>query len=293
MTPELRAALDDPETAEEVREYFHQPTLAWEPQWSRFGWADMGVMLGAGLVGLVFQFIPESETPRWTGGILVDEDVRERMVLQTYDERENVALTSDNLLALIAIYPFLIDGVVVSLLVHESPDVAAEMMLVDTLAYGITFAAVNITKKVAARERPFVQECAADPNYANGCNPNDHSGNSSFMSGHSAFSFTAAGLMCAHHINLELHGDPVADYTVCGAGLLTATTIAAMRIMADRHWFSDVLIGGAFGLLTGWLLPTVLRYQSWNPLPETEHVKMVPMPQVGPNQVGLGVTGIF
>jgi len=293
MTPELYERLQDPEEREQIEDYFHQSSLEWEPQWSSFGWADGGTLIGLGLVGIIGQFAPEPTGPRWTGGILGDDDIRSALVLETYDERESMAVGSDNLLALLVIYPFLVDGVIMSLLIHEAPEAAAEMMLVDTLAYAITFAIVNVTKKAVARERPFVQECAGNPGYADGCNPNDHSRNASFISGHSAFSFTAAGLMCAQHINMPIHGDPVADYSVCGAGLLAATSVALMRIGADRHWASDVWTGAAVGLLSGWLMPTLLRYQSWNPLPQTENVAMVPMPQIGPDRFGLGVTGIF
>ena len=99
--------------------------------------------------------------------------------------------------------------------------------------------------------------------------------------------------MCAQHINMSIHDNPLSDGAVCASGLFAASMIGVMRIMADRHWASDVYFGAAVGLLSGWLMPTLLRYQSWNPLPNNEDITVVPMPQIGPNHLGLGVAGFF
>jgi len=50
-----------------------------------------------------------------------------------------------------------------------------------------------------------VDECASDPDYDRDC-ADDVQRNQSFLSGHTAMSFTGAGLICVEHANLALYG---------------------------------------------------------------------------------------
>ncbi len=69
----------------------------------------------------------------------------------------------------------------------------------------------------------------------------DGTSHNSFPSGH-----TATAFMSAHILHKEYgHISPwvsVGAYTV-------ATGVGAMRIMNNRHWTSDVLVGAALGIL--------------------------------------------
>ena len=78
----------------------------------------------------------------------------------------------------------------------------------------------------------------------------------SFPSGHSSSAAVAAGLVCTHHAKLGLYGSAAADIGACVVSSAMAVTAGAMRIVADRHYATDVaaglLIGGGIGV--GWPL---------------------------------------
>ena len=72
-------------------------------------------------------------------------------------------------------------------------------------------------------------------------------------------SFTAAGLVCRNNESLNLISDPMMRRLVCGGTLVAAGTVGALRIIADRHYTSDVIVGGIVGFLTGYSLPLLLH----------------------------------
>jgi membrane-associated phospholipid phosphatase len=79
--------------------------------------------------------------------------------------------------------------------------------------------------------------------------------NLSFFSGHSNFAFTlvASAATIAH-----LRGYRWA-WLLWAVGLPAATGTAVLRMAADKHWATDVLVGSAMGLATGILMPTLLH----------------------------------
>ena len=93
--------------------------------------------------------------------------------------------------------------------------------------FGVS-ALTHITKETAKRVRP------------NG------SGTASFFSGHTSAAFTGAGIIC--------HDEP----KLCPAALALAGTTGYMRIAANRHWASDVIVGAWFGYAGGQLIPTLV-----------------------------------
>ncbi len=70
--------------------------------------------------------------------------------------------------------------------------------------------------------------------------PNGH--NASFPSGHTATAFTGATLL-AHEYGHRSVWIPIAGYAV-------ATTTGVMRVLNNRHYVSDVIVGAAVGILT-------------------------------------------
>ena len=59
---------------------------------------------------------------------------------------------------------------------------------------------------------------------------------------------------------LPLYGSRAASIAACAGTMSLATTTALLRIVADKHWASDVLAGSATGLATGLLIPLLLHY---------------------------------
>jgi len=69
-----------------------------------------------------------------------------------------------------------------------------------------------------------------------------------------------AGLTCAHHRHLPLYGGGWPDVAICVATLAAASSTAVLRVMSDRHYSSDALLGVGIGLASGWGLPEWLHY---------------------------------
>ena len=70
--------------------------------------------------------------------------------------------------------------------------------------------------------------------------PNGHS--VSFPSGHTAAAFTGATLLAHEYANRSIW-IPIAGYTV-------ATATGVMRVLNNRHYVSDVVVGAAIGILS-------------------------------------------
>jgi len=64
----------------------------------------------------------------------------------------------------------------------------------------------------------------------------------SFPSGHTSIAFQGAEFLHQEYINQSCW------YSVAGYGLATST--AALRMLNNEHWFSDVLVGAGIGILS-------------------------------------------
>ncbi len=99
----------------------------------------------------------------------------------------------------------------------------------------ISLALVNILKYSSSELRP------------------DSSARNSFPSGHTAFSFAMASVM-QHEL---------ADRSIWWRvlGYSCATGVGAMRILNNRHWFNDVLVGAGIGLASGHFASLTHQYK--------------------------------
>jgi membrane-associated phospholipid phosphatase len=106
-----------------------------------------------------------------------------------------------------------------------------------------TSVATNIVKFSVGRQRPYAHFAAGVP-----FSTED---NLSFFSGHTSFAFAtaiSAGIV-AHE-----RGYASEPYVWAG-GLTLATLTGYLRIAADKHYFSDVLVGAVVGTGAGLLVP--------------------------------------
>ncbi len=235
------------------------PDLVWDPRWRRFGTVDLlatGVLAAGALPFAVVPSLGHSLNAR--GGF--DESSRNTLRLGTTTARNTARDISDLLLTVSITYPFFIDALAAAYLKHHSPDVAVQMVQIDLEALAANAFLSSIISNFTGRERPYGRLCAVDP----GQQTFDCSSTSryrSFFSGHSSTSFTSAGLVCSHHMRFNLFGGGGRDTLACVAALLAAGTTASLRVMADQHYLSDVLVGSAVGAAMGFGVPWLLHYR--------------------------------
>jgi membrane-associated phospholipid phosphatase len=122
------------------------------------------------------------------------------------------------------------------------------------IAQGMMFArvATQLTKFIAGRERPFVH---ALPSGLKGLTRHPTDNNLSFFSGHSS---TAFSLLFAAGSIAELRGYRARGW-IWGVGLPLALAMPLLRMGADRHYLTDVLVGAAVGAAAGWFVPRWLH----------------------------------
>ena len=124
-------------------------------------------------------------------------------------------------------------------------------------AFTLTLLLTSGTKAIAGRERPFVQGCDGSPPSDASCSDPDRK--QSFFSGHASMAATGAGLSCAYAIKRKTWGEGrVARFSPCALGVGAALTTGALRIVADEHWGTDVIVGLVVGATVGY-------FDTWGP----------------------------
>ena len=285
--PIRRAAFDGsvPSGAEELRK--HLPELVWDSSYARFGLANYILTGVGGATTLTMAIVPPFAGNRRTGGVLFDEGARSSLRAATSEGRYLARDVSDVFLSLSTTYPFFVDALVSAWWFRGNADVAREMALIDAEAFAITGMLQGITNVVAARERPYGRNCGGElPNDSIDCTTTSRY--RSFFSGHSAFTFTAAGLMCSHHMRLDLLGNKAADIATCVAAYLGAGAAATLRVVGDMHYATDVITGALVGTSVGLVVPW-MHYKGFRASTRTGQVEM----QLVPTGTGASVVGTF
>ena len=112
-------------------------------------------------------------------------------------------------------------------------------------------------KVASGRERPFGDRCGDAPPRDARCGGGDR--NLSFVGGHSTLAAAGAGISCRFALERKAFGpSPAARIAPCALGIAAALTAGTLRIAADRHWGSDVLVGFGIGALAGY-------FDTWGP----------------------------
>jgi membrane-associated phospholipid phosphatase len=209
--------------------------------------AEIAGIAGVGLGALAVELFWNAPDPaHWTGPILFDGAARDVFRAGTADGRSNASTGSSLAEALLIFYPAIVDAGAVTWLSKGKGDVAGRLALIDAEAIVVNALLTGVTQRAVGRERPFAQGCGTGTNPA--CtSPTDR--NTSMFSGHTSFAFTGAAVLCVQHSRLDLYGS--ADPFVCPVALLLASTTGILRMVADRHWASDVIAGAAVGSAVG------------------------------------------
>jgi len=199
---------------------------------------------------------PEQDTVRWRGGVLFDDEVRAALRLSSDEARGRASAISDLLLRSLVALPLLVDLLLAATRLRRRPLLAAQLLLCSTLALSLSGLAQGWVSRTVGRERPYVQECLKAERPAD-CARSLAAGRVSFYSGHTAATATGASLVWLHAAfappALRLRSQVLRI-----AAALGALATGLLRILADRHYATDVLggvvMGVAFTLAVAWAL---------------------------------------
>jgi hypothetical protein len=194
-------------------------------------------------------------TAHWKNSNDFDDDLRSGFRADSRSARESARTASDVLLGVTAgLLPLVSIGKTLSEReCYEAYDMATDAAEALTLTLLIT----SGTKRLAGRERPYVEDCDGTPPGDASCGDPDRK--QSFFSGHAALAATGAGLNCSYSIKRKIWGDSRAErFMPCALGLGAALTTGALRMVADRHWGSDVIVGVLVGSTVGF-------FDTWGP----------------------------
>ena len=257
---------------------------SWRP-WELGDWIFTGVSMAAAIGGIV---IPPTED-RWMGRNAFDEAIRDTLRPNEQSHR-NIARDASDIMLMLSINQILVDTLVVTWWGHDADTVAYNMALMNIEAIAFNTALNQIVGGLASRERPYRVECdqLADEEARADCRGRKRF--RSFYSGHTSTTFAVAGLTCMHHAQMPLYGGGFADVLPCISSFAIAGTTGTLRLVADQHWATDVMIGAAVGTFSGLAVPYFLHY-GWGepeePRADEISISVLPLPTGGM------VSGVF
>ncbi len=255
-------------------------------------------VLSAGILAAVLLPLPVHEDPQWRGGVLFDDAARGALQLRSPTERELAAAFSDAVASGLVLFPVLVDALVLAWLVRGDPVLMGRMLLNNLSAHALAQGLTTLFKHVVGRERPMVRGCHEDAQRqqddpACESRPDPDVAPVSFFSGHTSLAFTSAALVCLHHTELGLLGpEGGAAAATCATGMALASTVGLLRVLADRHYLTDVLVGAGVGILSGWLVPWLLHYDVADPVTRDGGSATV-APMVDGETFGVQLFGVF
>lgn len=122
----------------------------------------------------------------------------------------------------------------------------------------------HLVKFTVGRQRPFVHHAPAGRAY-------DTDDNASLFSGHTGLAFA-----CAVSAGVIAHERGYSSEPAIWAGGLTIAALTGyLRIAADKHWTTDVLLGGVVGTGFGLLFPLVVHRDAIVPASDVHVARVV------------------
>lgn len=186
------------------------------------------------------------------------------------------ALASDVLLWAAVPSLLLVSEIVPIHLRREPWTVLLEDLVLVIESFALAGMLTNLVKLAVRRPRPYVALGGGASPY-----PSDEGELMSFFSGHASYSAALAASMAAVAF---LRGRRLAPWiAAAGAGL--ALTVGALRMSADKHYLSDVLVGLGVGAAAGIVVPLL------HALPRMPD--KVPAAMVGPGPGTLCLTLVY
>jgi membrane-associated phospholipid phosphatase len=232
------------------------PSTQLEWTWARFSpWEYAITGTAAAAFISVSLTVNTPSKPVWRGPILFDDPAQDFFAAHSRAGKATAGTISNVLLGRLIAYTVFDAGAVVWG-IYGSFDAASQLFLLDLQSFAISGLLDEVIKHTVARERSEDVGCSAT-NTSNCTSPTPHE---SFYSGHAAWGFTAAGLTCAQHGYIPLYGGGFLDALACASSLTMATATGILRVVADKHYISDVIVGAGMGFSSGYLLPALLHF---------------------------------
>ncbi len=269
-----------------------QEKVRWNPAWAKFRpieYATTSVLVAA---DVVIALAVKDPRAKWDGGIPSDDWFHDRLRAKTVEGRILAQQVSDHLLQVNFVVG--LTEAPVAAAAHGQWDTAFQLSMLNAQAFALAGFIQLGSARLVGRVRPRATECEQTGSTEFPCN---HGGPTlSFLSGHAMSSFVSAGLMCAHHGRLPLWGGGWADASACAAMIVSATTAGVLRVTADKHYTSDVMLGSLLGFAIGYGMPMLLHYGNHNEVPAKTakwFVPLAPVPYVGAERGGVTWSALF
>lgn len=235
--------------------------VRWRDEWQRVRWWEYAGTATLMTSAFLLRFAGPSPPDNWRGGILFDDVIVRNVAIEDQSVARGVEVTTDVLFYGAMTYR-LVDSLFVPLLGYQDPELALQMTMIDLGAFSVQAAVLWGSQTLVGRTRPRVVRCDNLPpgTEEERCAvPSRLGPQRSFIAGHPATGFTAAGLTCHHHRRIPLYGgwgDPAA----CATMLVAATVNGLGRVLTELHYPTDLVLGVALGTFSGWVLPGLLHY---------------------------------
>lgn len=231
-------------------------TTARRPQkdwtWRRANLAELaGISIAAGVTLYSEVAYGDPRRPNWTAHNGFDDGIRNGLRLHNRSAQDAAGSIGDGLMGLLIAEP-IVDSFYTLGYRDRNWDVLKQTTVINLESFTFTALVSSVLQNSIKREKPFVRVCP------DGSCSNEQP-NRGMPSGHVAFALTGAGLYCTHHKYQSLY-DPATERAICVTSLGLAAVDGVVRIMADRHYATDVIAGSAIGLFSGFLLPRLLHY---------------------------------
>ena len=231
----------------------------WHDEWPRFSMFEL--LLSASVTARNADIGSHLDGPR---GALIDFEVpildhgaRDLLRGSGPSQRAGAKRLSDVGFRVMVLVPYVVDVGFGALVLHQNPDVALQLALIDFEVFTLAGMTQLLGSRLTGRLRPSLHDTGCAPD---GCGKGD--AYRSFLSGHAMASFAGAGLICVHHEMIPLFGGGAPDTLACAWGITAASLVGTMRIVADEHWASDVMLGAAAGWGFGYYLPKLLHFHT-------------------------------
>ncbi len=233
--------------------------VEWDESYRRVTTLEKGLAISYLLGSVSLKLVTDDyREARLKGPVGPDTAVRSALVSETEDGRNRAASISD--LSIYSSQAMVAFEALYVGFVRNSPDAGTQMFWIGANALGLSLFVNTVAKYAFRRERPGDGACydSDDPD----C-PTEET--VSFYSGHTAAAFSAAGVLCnnAFFIDVYTSTDAWTNYIACGSTAVLAGFTGALRIAANKHYFTDVLTGAVVGAGIGFLYPWLAHYATF------------------------------